>query len=191
MNVFKTAIGCGFAAVMVLSSSTASGEMIDNPMYKHWAQFKPGTYVVTQSVQEAMGQKTESVTTTTLKSVSGDKVVLELASVTKVAGQEFKTPPQTMEHPARIEKYEPEKTEGEKPDVKQKTKEGDEVVEVAGKKIKTKWYDAVTDMGNMKTHTKSWMSDDFPGQIIKSTTRTEGETPMKVETKVLEYKIVK
>jgi len=169
-----------------------AGEMIDNPQYEHWSQFKPGTYVVTRSKQVAAGQTTETEVKTELKSVSKEKVVLEMTSVTKMQGQEIAMPPQTFEHPAKYEK--PELPEGEAEDAeteKPKTKEGEEKIEVAGKKMDTKWYEVVSDNEGFKTHSKSWMSEDMPGQVVKSVTEMVGEMPMNVETRVIEFKVIK
>ena len=173
-------------------SAVLAGEMVDNPTYKHWAKFKPGTYVVTKTVQEAMGHKTETIMTTTLKSVSGEKVVVEMTSVTKTAGQEIKMPPQSLTHAARIEKTEvPAEAQPKPDDKKPDTKEGKADIEIAGKKVKTTWYEVTADMGSVKTHTKSWMCEDVPGQVVKTVSRTEGEMPMTVESVVVEYKVIK
>lgn len=169
-----------------------AGEMIDNPQYEHWSQFKPGTYVVTRSKQVAAGQTTETEVKTELKSVSKEKVVLEMTSVTKMQGQEIAMPPQTFEHPAEYEKPESPESEAEAPEsVKPKTKEGEEKIEIAGKKMDTKWYEVVSDNDGIKTHSKSWMSDDMPGQVVKSVTKMAGEMPMNVETQVVDFKVIK
>lgn len=184
MSLAVVAVGwmsCGLAV---------AGEMIDNPLYEHWSKFKPGTYVVTVSKQTMAEQNTETEVKTELKSVSKEKVVVEMTSVTKTQDQEFKMPPQTFEHLAKYEKPdlpESEEEETEKPE----TKEGEEKIEVAGKKLDTKWYEFVSEDEGTKTHSKSWTSEDMPGQVVKSVTKIEGEFMMNMETRVTDFKVVK
>lgn len=182
----------GMLAMYAGGSATAhAGETIENDLYKHWARFKPGSYCKMKSVSKVMGQTTESTMTTTLKSVTKDRIVLEVVSATRSGGREFKMPPQKIEHLARIPKPKPgeiKKQKGIRLDVK--PKEGKEEMSVKGKKIKTKWSESTIKMGKTTTRSKTWMSEDIPGQIVKTVTTTEGEMKMVTEMTLVDFKAI-
>jgi hypothetical protein len=98
------------AFALCFTNAALADEMVDNPNYKHWAQFKPGTFVTMKMTSEidtgAGKQKTESTVTTKLKEVTSEKVVVTMDVVTKMGDQEFKSPPQEMVFPAKIKKEE-------------------------------------------------------------------------------------
>ncbi len=190
-TIFLCCVGM-MAWVGGLPIAAHAEETIENDVYKHWAQFKPGSFCKMKSVSKVMGQTTEITMTTTLKMVTKEKVVLMVASATKNAGQEFKMPPQKLEHLARIPKPKPEelaKQKGKVSDVK--AKEGKEELSVKGKKIKTNWHESTIKMGKMTTKSKTWMSETIPGQVVKSVSTTEGEMKMVTEMTLVDYKAIK
>lgn len=191
----RTTILC-FVGMMAwvggLPMAAHAEETIENDVYKHWAQFKPGSFCKLKSVSKVMGQTTVSTMTTTLKMVTKEKVVLMVTSASQSAGQEFKMPSQKIEHLARIPKPKPENIEKQKGKVSDaKAKEGKEELSVKGKKIKTKWNESTFKMGKMTTKSKTWMSDEIPGQIVKSVSTTEGEMKMVTEMTLVDYKAIK
>ena len=68
--------------------------------------------------------------------------------------------------------------------------EGDEDVDLLGKKVKAHWVDTKMKIGNRTSESKVWMSDDVPGGVIKETvTKKEGsKTLMETTTTTLEIK---
>src|SRR5262249_13962223 len=60
-------------------------EKIENPQYKSWAGFKPGTTVVHRTVTKATGADGETVTTSTYKLIelTPDKAVVEVQNSTR------------------------------------------------------------------------------------------------------------
>src|SRR5262245_54151267 len=126
---------------------------VDNPQYKAWSKFKPGALVKFKMTTEVAGTKTESEMTTKLVELNAEKAVVETAMV--FGGNPL--PGSKMEIPAKVKKVEGQAQAGEKP------KEGEEEIELAGKKLKTKWIESNIDAGGTKTVTKVWTSDDVPG----------------------------
>ncbi len=167
------------SAVMLAGPATPepkakAGKMIDNPDYAHWAQFKVGSFATMKSTTLVGGHKSVSFQTKTLKSVAKDKIVIEMTI--EIAGLEQKIPPQKLEIPAKITQPATPKTPTSQPKDKpdSKTKEGDEVLDIDGQKIKAHWVESQIKAGDIITKSKIWNSEDVPGRMVKMTSRTEG-----------------
>ncbi len=182
---------CGTALLFGLATSGArADEKVDNPTYKHWAQFKPGSFSVLETSQTitAAGTviKTETTLTTTLKELSPEKAVVEMQFVTVTSGREIKMPPQKMEIPAKFTKVELKKQE--QPEGQIKVKEGKEELKVGGKTIKTTWVEMNLKQGQGLIRTKTWTSMEIPGQVVKMVQTMEGDTKMTSEGIVVKFK---
>lgn len=181
------ASACG--VLLFASVGFADEETTENELYKQWAKFKPGSYSVMKMTSDVAGTKTETIVRQTLKELTKEKAVVEYQSKTMMAGQEFEMPAHTEEIPATYKKAEveaPEQEEQKEPDVK--TTEGEEEIEVAGKKVKTKWVESVSKQEGMVIKSKVWMCDDVPGQSVKTLTIMEGPEGMRSEAVVTEFK---
>ncbi len=166
------------AVVVVVSMLCGMLQDVDNPQYKHWAKFKKGAYSKSKSETNMGSTKMEGEMTTTLKDLSAEKAVIEMKSVNIMMGTKTEAPPQSMDIPAKVKKTE---DTGKKPEMK----EGDEEIEVAGKKIKCHWVEMVTEQGGQKTTTKTWTTDEIPGQVAKME-MTNAQMTMK--SSVVEFK---
>jgi hypothetical protein len=135
---------------------------VDNPAYKNWAKGKPGTSVTMKMVTN-YGTAMEMESTMTLEEVTADHVTI--STVTKMGGNAM--PAQKMNIPAKVKKTEAGK-DAPKPE------EGDEEIEVGGKKIKCHWVKSVTEANGSKTTSKVWSSDEIPGTMAKMESQMEG-----------------
>ena len=185
---------CALALCGLLVTPVAGGEKIDNPLYKHWAQFKVGSFAKSKmdnTVKVAgMEMKTKTTTTTTLKKLTSEKAVIEVEMVTIANGQEIKMPATMQDIPAKIDKPKPEDMPlpKDKSIEKPKIKQGKEVLEVAGKKIKTEWTETTVKQDGNTITTKMWMSEEIPGQTVKMKVKTKGEAEMVGEAILVEFK---
>ncbi len=168
-----------------MAAAPLQAEQVDNPLYKNWAQFKPGSYAVMEMVTTAAGNKTEVTQTQTLKECTPEKAVIEVKTVMMMAGQKFEQPPTEMEIAAKVPKGESQEGE-ENPDTE--VKEGAEEIEVAGKKIKAKWTETKTKQGDTVTTVKVWTSDEIPGHQVKLMTSTSGPNKVTAESELIEFK---
>ncbi len=145
-------------------------EEIESPLYKSWVRFPVGTTITTRAVTERDGHRAETTTTSQLIASTNDKVVIEAVSVSDATGQRIENPPQRFEY-RRVFPLLPgvKKEDVGKP--KGVIAEGDETVEVAGKSYAAHWYDArgTTDAG--PSITRTWMSEEVPGKLLKAITR--------------------
>jgi hypothetical protein len=143
-----------------------AGDMIDNPEYKNWSHCKAGSWVTYEMV--ASGNK--SSMTYKLLEISADKAVVETSMPpTKVGDKEYPIPATKRDVPAKVEKPKDEGAKGEK------AKEGDEEIELGGKKVKAHFME-------MKD-SKVWYSDEIPGKLAKSKTSASEMSAVKWEKK--------
>jgi hypothetical protein len=130
---------------------------LDNPQFKYWSGCKPGSWVKLKMDFEAGGgQKVESEMTYKLLELKDDVAVVEITGKSKLGAQEFPVPVQMQEIKAKqpADKFKIEK-------------EGDEEIEVAGKKLNCHWYEFSMKSGDKDTKNKAWMSKDIPGGMAK------------------------
>lgn len=192
-SIAKQVCWCvGLACVLAPGAYAGEKETHENPMYKHWAQFKPGTFVVLEQINETADEKSVTTTTYTLKEVTAQKAVVEMKQVFQAGDERIENEPQIEEHPAT---YTVEKTEA-KPEHQQqgelpgyKTEKGEEKLEVAGQKVATEWLRTEFKQGPMVMVSKTWTSDKFPGQVVKTVMETTGEYPTKTTTRVVKFEI--
>lgn len=177
---------CVLAGVLALTGVARAAEE-GNPEYKMWSKYKPGTMVKTKSVTSG-GAETQIETTTTLKEVTAEKLVLTSQTSMSVMGQKFEQPASDRDVPAKTPTTPtPETPEGVRAgDVKSET--GEETIEVAGKQVKAKWTQTTTKQGDTTTTAKVWQSDEIPGGLAKMESRMEGgDTPTTVTLTVTEF----
>jgi hypothetical protein len=139
------------AAVLVL---LGIGQDVDNPQFKYWSGCKAGSWVKMTMNMETGGQKIEGEMTYKLLELKDDVAIVEVTGKSKVGGQEYPIPPTKQEIKAK-----------EPADKVKIEKEGDEEIEVAGKKLKCHWFE-FTSKGSEKK-SKAWMSMDIPGGMAK------------------------
>jgi len=145
-------------------------EDVDNPDYKSWSKFKAGAMVKYKMVAEAGGTKTESEMSLKLVELTGEKAVVETAFL--FGGNAL--PGERNPIPARIKRVEPQ-TDPAPP-----TKEGEEELEMAGKKVKTRWVETTVEQAAAKAVRKVWMTTEIPGGLARSETRSRAGTVTQV-----------
>jgi hypothetical protein len=170
-----------FAIPWLAQAKPVPDAPVDNPEYTEWAASKPGSWV---TFEQPCGKGALMQETYKLLELSKEKAVFEC---TKVENG-FKYPLFEKVTPAKLSVQEPlgavaRKPEGgeiefEGPGGKQKeiwrrTSEGDEEIEVAGKKLKCHWIkmeyrtESKIEWISDKRSTKTWYSKEIPGRVAK------------------------
>ena len=145
---------------------------------KHpWGAFKPGSYAKykTTSEMEIAGtkNKTETEMKQTLLEVTADEAIVEMEM--SVAGNVNKVKtPMPLKAPAG------KAADGPKP------KTGSEEIKAGGKSYKCTWTEMETEANGNKTVTKVWSSEDVPGFMVKSESKTSGTMSMVSTTELVE-----
>ena len=129
---------------------------VENPQFKYWTSCKPGSWVKMKMEMSTAGRKIESESTHKLLELKDDLAVVEITGKSKVGEKEFALPAQKQE----IKAKEP----AEKVKI---ASEGDEEIDVAGKKLKCHWYEYSTKQGEKDTKGKAWLSKEIPGGTAK------------------------
>lgn len=147
------------------SAKPGPDEMVDNPPFASWAQFKLGT-IVTQREVVSMpdGRKLEQLITYKLVQKSKERVVVESTVKDKMGGATESTR-MVNAYPARVKMKEVSTETG--PDAS--VTEGKEEMTVKGKKLAVEWVEAVTKSGDDVWTEKMWTARQIPGGIVKQT----------------------
>lgn len=136
-------------ALMALSGMVQDKE---DPRYKYWSNCKVGSWVKTRTVMDQGGAKGEVEQIQKLLEIAEDKITIEVSGTMKMNGRELPMPARKQEIKA---KYAETDTQVEK--------EGDEEIEVAGKKLQCHWLEMTMKTGPSKGKMKVWMSPEVPG----------------------------
>lgn len=136
-----------------------------NPEYDHWANCKAGSWVKLKVEAEQGGIKILMESTHKLLELTAEKAVVERKSKTTVGGQAQPEDTEKEDVPA-----------GNDPNPTKIEKEGDEEIDVAGKKLKCHWI-----QGSQKeAKVKFWISKDVPGGVVKAELTAPNAPLMKV-----------
>src|SRR5262249_41897396 len=150
-------------------AGVSAAQTFDTPQYQMWSKWREGASVTTKTTSSAAGGVQSSVTQTqTLKQLTSDKAVVELSVTTEAAGQSFKSPPISMDFPAKVTvpKTEPVAAapEAQADGPKYKESKGRESLTINGKKIACEWTKLEVEGGMVTT---AWISKDVPGEVVK------------------------
>lgn len=215
-----TSIRLAAVAVLALCApALAAEEMVDNPAYKAWASYKPGTSVTTESTIEfgaiegapegmpagfKMPKQTHT-STVTLKEVTAEKAVIETTMNSARAPLGAAIKPMKTDIPAKIEKSKVDFAMVQKENVTvTNVKDGKDKVEIKSKKHDTTTKDMDVEMkekeGTGKGHIKLWTVDAIPGGVAKMVMELKMEQkgepdapamkiPMTITSVVTDYEI--
>ena len=139
-------------------------ERVENPEYKAWASFKPGSYVKYREIREGKTLPVETELTLTLLELTGEKAVLEVHTVRSVGDNKAEMPSENRSIPATIQS-------GELP---VPDKEGIEEIQVAGKELMCSWVEYRV---KKDTRVRIWAASYVPGGVIRKRTTMEGRNP--------------
>jgi hypothetical protein len=151
--------------VLMFIGGTARADQIDNPQYKAWAKFKPGTTVTRNMHSESNGMAHDIKLITKLDSITDQEAVIENSAVVSINGKDFTPPARKDTIEAKIDN-DPAKIAAQHmppPDAKFTEEE----VTAGGKTYKAKVFETDTKERGGTRHTKVWFSDDVPGGLIK------------------------
>ena len=154
-------------AFAVLSLAAVQDELVDNPEYQGWAKQKAGAWVKFKMTNDMGTMKVEGEMTTKLKEISAEKAVLEQVMAFEVMGQKNE---QKMSRTAPSKVKKGQDSEGHKYEI---TGEGDEEIEVKGKKIKCHWVKMKVQSKQGESILKTWRTEEVIGGSAKMEMSTE------------------
>jgi hypothetical protein len=153
----------GAFSLVAACAAVVYAETIESPEYKRWSECKAESWVThSATITENEGKKREFEVTTKLVEISPEKIVLE---TTEKEGGKSKTLPK-KDYPAKIEK---------KPEGAGERKEGDEEIEVGGKKLKCHWESFKKEEKKGEVlEVKDWFNDEIPGKLARHEIKKSG-----------------
>ncbi len=165
-----------------------SAQIVDSPQYLSWAKAGKGASVTLQSTT-VMGDDPTPITSTMvykLRELNPDKAIIDMVTTTDQTGKTVTNSPQEF----TIRRAFPLLPGIKKEDIGRPNdalEKGDETLKLAGKEFKAQWYTfkGRTDAGPSTTRT--WMSDDVPGMLLKSVT-TVPKVKAVITLELIEFK---
>jgi hypothetical protein len=146
--------------IAVMLSAVLAQDQVENPEYKGWKSFKPGSSVTYKFSREGSSQSGEQKVT--LKSIDDNEAVIatEFALAGKSGGKALE-----RKVPAKLAAAQaPERKEGP-----------EEEIEVGGKMLKCRTLSFEKKNENGKTmKMKYWVHEEIPGSMAKVETNFEG-----------------
>jgi hypothetical protein len=169
-------------ALAVLSLAAVQDEMIDNPEYQGWSKQKVGAWVKFKMSNDMGEMKMEGDVTTKLKEITAEKAVLDQVMAFDMMGQKRE---QTMSRtaPAKVKKG--TDSEGAKMEI---VAEGDEELEIKGKKIKCHWVDMKLTSKQGESKMKVWRTAEIIGGAAKMEMITEKPMKMTMSMVAVDWK---
>jgi hypothetical protein len=171
LRTIQALLASGILVVSLPLPATAvdkDDEMVDNPMYTAWANFKPGA-TATLSEHTSYSGDTNPVPdrktiTYTLVSVSPDKVVVSAAVVEQEALGTVESAPTKHTYPAKLQKSYLAKAVPEL-----EAKKGEETITWKDKEVPCKTLSGSYKKEGEEVEFKFWMNDSVPGGFVKRT----------------------
>lgn len=149
---------------------TATAEEVEHPIYRSWAKHPIGTTITLRSVTISGGHTIVTTNRTRLVKLTASAAELETTMTSDGTGKVVESPPQTYSQRRMFPLFagmtkddigKPPKT----------SKNGEETLKLVGKEIKTRWFDSTGQTEVGKSSTRTWMSDDVPGKLVKAVTQ--------------------
>jgi hypothetical protein len=185
---FLTALAALTCLALATARAADTDDLVTNPRYKGWADFKPGATVThKEKTRFPAGSPQgkyypegvdERDVTYKLVSVSPDKAVIETVVLDYELLSRVEAAPTRITYPAKVKRaYVEEARE------RLNVKEGKEDVEALGKTYKCEWYETTRMTADGETMTrKRWIAAEVPGGIVKEVTVTKKGDQVVAET---------
>ncbi len=172
-------------------------EMVANPAYKNWSEFKKGTSVTQKEIViDKSGDDPNTIDATatppgpnerliTYKLIdkSPERVVVQKIITEVEGGNLVEHPPLRIIYPARIAKKYTD--QGHPKSKVEDFKEGEEALTVQGKKIDCHWVESRIKIGDEESIAKVWAASDVvPGGTVRAITVKKQGGKVLFETKL-------
>jgi hypothetical protein len=156
----------------VRADDRPAGEMVDNPIYKHWAAFKAGATVTMRERVKFPAQSEEGIrypegtlvkdTTYKLLSVNPQRVVVEVTEAEHGRGSLQENAPFKITYYAKVKKG-----LGSPKSLYSHHKQEDVEVQSHGKTYRATLVETTHEHGPASRSQRIWISDQIPGGIVK------------------------
>lgn len=183
------AVGTILAFASLVAMQAAEGdEMVDNPHYKHWSKFKPGTTVTLLEKTVLSGPEKsevpdgidEKTITTKLLKVSPESVLVEVVVTEHEFLKDVESAPTKTIYPAKVKKsYLQAALHGANP------KFGKETLTLLGEKLECTTITGTEKKEGSEVDHEIWVAETVPGGIVKHTRVTKQDGKPVADTTIV------
>ncbi len=176
-----------FASSFLTATAAEKDDMVANPMYKYWAQFKPGSTVTLLEKTVLSGPEKDTVpdgidqkeVTYKLLSVTPEKVVVQTVVVEHDFLGTIEQPATKKTFPAKVSKTHLQGGfHGVDP------KKGEEKITMLGKEMDCLTLAGLEKKEGSEVDHKLWVSEKVPGGVVKHTRVTKQDGKLVADTTI-------
>lgn len=163
-----------------------AAEEVESPIFKSWARNKPGASITLRTSTDSASGKIESTTRDTLVKVDREMAIVERVYLDAATGKADADSAQEL----KFRRMFPVLPGVKKEDIGKPSgsiARGEEAIEVAGKEYKAQWYDTKGTTEAGESITRTWMSEEVPGLVLKAVTRVP-KTKKVTTIELIEFK---
>src|SRR5262249_22934765 len=155
----RTTVVALTAATAMIAAAPGFAEEVEHPAFASWARHPVGTAVVIRAVTETNGRRTTtSTTTSTLVELKKDAAGTENRKVSDATVSVVESPPDRYEQAKMFPILKGMKKEDiGKP--LNAVAQGEETLKIAGREIKTIWFETRGQREGATILTRTWLSD--------------------------------
>ncbi|HYF00944.1 MAG TPA: hypothetical protein VEJ18_18625 [Planctomycetota bacterium] len=143
---------------MILLLCALAAQEAENPDYRAWSAFKPGSWVKLR----IRGEASEKEVTVRLVQVTPEQVVVERTTRSRLGTRTVAEAPYLESIPAR------------KPRIGSVLREVEEELEAGGRRLRTRMLELEQREGEKVRRVKIWASPEVPGGAVKMDVRPAG-----------------
>ena len=144
--------------------------MVENPIYARWKNFAVGTEVHYLQHTQAPGAAERRLVIYRLLSRSDEQLTVEIR--TRLEGADATTESVRQQVSKRWFRLPPGVDAKQFGKPSNQSREGQEDVEILGRKLKTRWTVSQVRVEAGITETKTWTADEIPGGLVRSVSTT-------------------
>lgn len=144
--------------------------MVENPIYARWKNFAVGTEVHYLQHTQAPGADERRLIIYRLLSRSDEQLTVEIR--TRLEGADATTESVRQQVSKRWFRLPPGVDAKQFGKPSNQSREGQEDVEILGRKLKTRWTVSQVRVEAGITETKTWTADEIPGGLVRSVSTT-------------------
>jgi hypothetical protein len=145
---------------IVSACAWTAQESVENPEYKAWASFKPGSYVTLNEVQDSKSIRIDTETTLSLLDLNADRALVEVKTRQSADADSGDPPAEERRIPALVPWGQ----------LRTPSKDGIEEISIRGRKFLCHWVEEE----NEGRRTRTWNTVGVPGGVVRRMITTEG-----------------
>lgn len=172
------------SAPTTTAPTTVPDPLVDNPHYRAWAKYKPGTQVGFAMNVTAGGQQAPTNVTLTLSEITPERAIVQSVAIMSLPGLPAQETEQTHTFNAIVPESQAQRADRPPSGIGETRDAGTETIEAAGTTYETTIIEFDGTVQKASAESKTWRSDAVPGGLVKRESITGNTTVQMILTKV-------